>query len=95
MTYDHPSKSTVRTIQNLSSFATLFLDTCQNPVSIERRRETDLELAKSLCYELFNGWQLSFIDDLLCDEVEEVTEACDDHLHVLWTDSPNHNWEEA
>ena len=27
-------------------------------------------------------------------EVEEVTESCDDHLHVLRTDSPNHNWEE-
>jgi hypothetical protein len=27
----------------------------------------------------------------LCDEVEEVTETCDDHLHVLWIDSPDHN----
>jgi hypothetical protein len=24
-----------------------------------------------LCDELFQAWQLSFIDDLLCDEVEE------------------------
>jgi hypothetical protein len=30
----------------------------------------------------------------LCDEVEKVTEACDDHLHLVWTDSPDHNWEE-
>ena len=51
-------------------------------------------LAKSPCDELFHGWQLNFIDDLLCDPVEEVTEAFDDHLHVLWTDSPDYNWEE-
>jgi hypothetical protein len=38
---------------------------------------------QSLYDELFQAWQLSFIDDLLCDEVEEVTEACDDHPHVL------------
>jgi hypothetical protein len=39
----------------------------------ERRWEAHLKLAKSLCDELFQAWQLSFIDDLLCDEVEEVT----------------------
>jgi hypothetical protein len=39
----------------------------------ERWRETHLKLAKSLCDELFQAWQLSFTDDLLCDEVEEVT----------------------
>ena len=60
----------------------------------ERRREAHLELANHLCDELFHAWQLSFIDDLVCDPVEKVTEACDDHLHVLWTDCPDDNWEE-
>jgi hypothetical protein len=49
----------------------------------ERRREAHLKLAKSLHDELFQAWQLSFIDDFLCDKVEEVTEACNDHLHIL------------
>jgi hypothetical protein len=60
----------------------------------ERWLEAHLKLAKSLYDQLFQAWQLSFIDDLLCDEVEEVTKVCDDHLHVLWIDSPDHNWEE-
>jgi hypothetical protein len=59
-----------------------------------RRREAHLELAKSLRDELFQARELIFIDDLLCDAVEEVGHACDDHLHVLWTDSPDHNWKE-
>jgi hypothetical protein len=42
----------------------------------KRWREAHFKLAKSLCNELFQAWQLSFIDDLLCDEVEEVTETC-------------------
>ena len=57
----------------------------------ERRREAHLELAKGIRDELFQARQLSFIDDLLCDAVEEVGHACDDHLHVLWTDSPDNN----
>ena len=60
----------------------------------ERWRVAHFELAKSLWDELFHAWQLSFIDNLLCDEVEEGTKACDDHLHIFWVDSPNHNWEE-
>jgi hypothetical protein len=49
----------------------------------ERWQETHLKLAKSLCDELFLAWKLSFVDNLLGDEVEEVTEACDDHLNIL------------
>jgi hypothetical protein len=60
----------------------------------ERRRKAHLELAKSLCDELFQAWKLSFVDNLLGDEVEEVTQACYDHLNVLWLDSPDHNWKE-
>jgi hypothetical protein len=37
-----------------------------------RRREAHLELAKSLRDELFQARELIFIDDLLCDAVEEV-----------------------
>ena len=59
-----------------------------------RWREAHLELANHLCDELFHALQLSFTDDLLCDLVEEVIEACDDHLHILWTNYLDHNWEE-
>ena len=59
-----------------------------------RWREAHLELANRLCDELFHAWQLSFIDDILCDPVEVLTKPCDDHLHVLRTNCPYHNWEE-
>jgi hypothetical protein len=49
----------------------------------ERQWKAHLELAKSLHDELFQAWQLSLINGLLCDEVEEVTQACDDHIHIL------------
>ena len=60
----------------------------------ERQREAHLELVKGLRDALFLASQLSFIDDLLCNAVEEVGHACDGHLHVLWTDSPDNNWKE-
>jgi hypothetical protein len=49
----------------------------------ERLWEAHLELAKSLRDELFQGRQLSFIDDLLGDVIKEVGHLCDHHLHVL------------
>jgi hypothetical protein len=49
----------------------------------ERWWEAHLELAKSLCDELFQGRQLSFIDDLLGDATKEVAHLCDHHLHIL------------
>jgi hypothetical protein len=53
----------------------------------ERWWEAHLELAKSLHDELFQGRQLSFIDDLLGDATNEVAHPCDH----LWTDGPDHN----
>jgi hypothetical protein len=57
----------------------------------ERWWEAHLELTKSLRDELFQGRQLSFIDDLLGDATKEVACPCDHHLHILWTDGPDHN----
>ena len=54
MAHDHLSKSTDRMMQNLFSFATLFLDTCQNPVSTHapqfRSKNVLFTLKLNLCH---------------------------------------------
>ena len=39
-----------------------------------------------------NAFKIIYQNVLLCDAVKEVGHVCDDHLHILWTDSPDHNW---
>jgi hypothetical protein len=58
------------------------------------KRVLHLKLVKSICDQGFHCKQLSFINILLGDAVKEVGYMCDDHLHVLWLDSPYYNWKE-